>query len=420
VTNNRLNKPNHLFAWMLVLWVVVGMGCNDEAAIVNPSDFKIYVNNVQDVDVFPSEVISIGDHELLIFGICGNSPANKFEGDSSIYLRKIDQTGKTQWDTCYTIPGGLGFPSNLIKVNDQTVFTFWNRVVGQSQEYLQFTFNDKGVTSVEMSQGGISCNFECGAVMFAEPILNENSFNLLGIGFDPVTNQSTTYLSKFNPLTGSNDARSQKTFISEIFGGVGINDINLFRKLNNFLFLSEIEGRLLFSGPLGEDMILSHIGELIPIYQDDLFWVSAVEQLTSSQVALVLSSPDRPENPSYLIPEINLNTLPSKSNFELITARNQSIEIFDLDVDANIFIDQVLDSGEILIAGTSRKGQPIVYIFDGISLRSKEFGDVTRFELGAITTSGDGTELILVGSTKIENRRQRIFIIETPMEEILR
>ena len=84
---------------MLVLWVVVGMGCNDEAAIVNPSDFKIYVNNVQDVDVFPSEVISIGDHELLIFGICGNSPANKFEGDSSIYLRKIDQTGKTQWDT---------------------------------------------------------------------------------------------------------------------------------------------------------------------------------------------------------------------------------------------------------------------------------------------------------------------------------
>jgi len=403
-----------------MLWVLVGVGCDDEAAIVNPSDFKIYVNNVQDLDVFVSGVISIGDDELLIFGICGNSPDDKFEGDSSIYLRKIGPSGKTQWDTCYTIPGGLGFPSNLIKVNDQSVSTFWNRLVGQSQEYLQFTFNDTGVTTVEMSQGEINCNFECGAVMFAEPILNENSFNLLGIGFDPVTNMSTTYVSKFNPLIGSNEARSQKTFISEIFGGVGINDINLFRRLNNFLFLGEIEGRLLFSGPLGEDMILSHVGEIIPIYQDNLFWVSAVEPLTSSQVALVLSSPDRPENPSYLIPRINLNTLPSQSNFESITARIKSVEIFDLDVDANIFIDQVLDNGQILVAGTSRKGQPIVYIYDGISLRSKEFGDVSRFELGAITKSGDGSELILVGSTKIENRRQRIFVIETPMEEILR
>jgi len=420
VTINRLNKPNYLYTWMLVLWVVIGIGCNDEAIIVNPTNFKIYVNNVQDVDVFASEVIPIGEDELLIFGICGNSPANKFEGDSSIYLRKIDGTGKTQWDTCYTIPGGLGFPSNLIKVNNQSVFTFWNRVVGQSQEYLQFTFNNTGVTMVEISQGGVTCNFECGAVMLAEPFPNENSFNIIGIGFDPVTNLSTTYVSKFNQLIGSNEARLQKTFISETFGGVGINDINLFRRLNNFLFVGEIDGRLLFSGPLGEDMILSHVGEVIPIYQDDLFWVSAVEPLTSSQVALVLSSPDRPENPSYLIPSINLNTLPSQSNFELITTRNQSVEIFDLDVDANIFIDRVDDSEEILVSGTSRRGQPIVYIYDGISLRSKEFGDVSRFELGAITKSGDGSELILVGSTKIENRRQRIFVIETPMEEILR
>ena len=65
-------------------------------------------------------------------------------------------------------------------------------------------------------------------------------------------------------------------------------------------------------------------------------------------------------------------------------------------------------------------GLSCIYTFNGSALKSKELGDISRFELGAITQSGDGLDLILVGTTKIENRRQRIFIIKIGINEVLR
>ena len=399
---------------------VTATSCTDSAGIINPSDVKIFVNNTQGIDVLATGITAIGNNDFMVFGVCGNAPKSRFDGNGSIYLRKINSLGKTEWDTCFSITGNSGFPTNLVRVSDNSFTFFWNDFATSSQQMVSFELNPGGAT-FQVPQTEFDCNFNCGVVMFASQALEADQFNLLGVGFDPISNLSTTFISKFNPSLGENQARSQRTFFSERFGGVGQNDLNLLKSIDNYLFLTLSNNRLLFTAPLADKMVMSHVGETSTFYQDELFWISALEKLTEEpdKAAVVISSPNRPDNPSFLIPEISLDKLPVQMNFSILSAKNHLLEMFDLDIQFKIFIMKLVATDNLVVAGTSRTGQPVVYVYDGSGLKSKEIGNTNQYTVGGIAHSGDGQEFVLVGITKIENRDQRLFWIKIDINELL-
>ncbi len=408
--------------WLLLIigLALITGSCENGGGIINPSEIKIFVNNPKGVNILATDITPIGNNDFLVFGVCGNAPESRFDGNGSIYLRKLNSLGKTEWDTCYSVTGNLGFPTNLVKLSNGSFAVFWNDFVGSGQQLVRFDLNPSGA-EFRILESPVNCNFNCGVVMFAAPANEANQFNFLGVGFDPITELSTTFISRFDPMVGEIQARSQRTFLSERFGGVSQNDLNLLKSINNYLFLIMSDDRLLFTAPLGDKMSMSHVGETSTLYQDELFWISALQKLGSepNQAAVVISSPNRPDNPSFLIPQISLDKLPTQMDFDILRAKSSPLEMFDLDTQSRIFIKEFEAQGNLVVAGTSRTGQPVVYVYNGNNLVSREIGSTSQYTVGGIAQSGNGQEFVLVGTTKIENRDQRLFWIKLDINELL-
>jgi len=411
-------KLEEILIWFC--WLPVLSSCSSDDGIINPSSLKIFVNNSLELDVLATEVVPISNSDYLVFGVCGNAPSTRFDGSGSIYLRKIDNLGKTQWDTCFTVSGNPGFPTNLVRLGDSEFTVFWNDLGSNDQQMVSFQISSSGAVFDE-NQSLLNCNFNCGTIMYASLATDPDQINLLGFGFDPISSLSTTYISRVNPSSGENQARSQRTFQAERFGGAGQNDLNLLKSVENYLFLTVTDNRLLFTGPLGDKMSMSHVGETDALYQDELFWISAVEKLEEepNNAAIVVSSPNRPDNPSFLIPRILLDDLPRQINFGVLSANNDLVEMFNIDAGSKIFIKKVANRNNLVVAGTSRTGQPILYVFDGENLVPKELGNTVQYKVGGIAQSGNGQDFVLVGTTKIENRDQRLFWIKIELNELL-
>jgi len=410
--------------WTKNIWLFLMLGiwitsCSDDSGIVNPSDIRIYAQKTQEVDVLASDIKPIGGNDFLIFGVCGNAPETRFDGDGSIYFRRINSFGETLWDTCYTVTGNNGFPSNLIKTSENTFSVFWNELTEGTQVLLEINLQPSGI-EVSIPQPIVNCNFNCGPIIDASLSGVDSAINLVGVGYDFITNQSITYISQYGFDLRVNAIRSQRPFISENFGGVGQSDLNLLKNVDGFLSVHQTSKRLVFTGPLGEKMSLGQVGESNSIYQDDFFWIASltINDPLEDKASLVLSSPGRPDNPSFFFPEIDLDVLPSQMNIDLLRIQNKSFNMFNLDPNFPIFMESITNSLRKIIVGTSRTGQPIIYAFDGFSLEPIELGDISPYLVGAVSKSGNEANIILVGTTKIERREQSIFIIKLNINEL--
>jgi len=387
---------------------------------INLSNVKVYATNSGNFDVLALDVFSISNNDYIVCGICGNSPDTKFDGDSLLYFRRVNGEGRTLWDTCFTASStNNGFPSNIVRLDEEMLGIFWNTGTGR-RDYLQFDIDNQGIVLADIQQG-INCNFDCGIVMLAAEEIVNNKIDLLGIGFDPLSDQPTSYNSKYNLDIGMNSFASQRLFNSGSFGGTGSADLNLLKTVENFLSLKKIDNRLLIAGPIQDQMELRFVGESSPIYRDAFFWVASIEELqeNNNEIALVLGNRKSPTEPSYLLPSLDIGSLAQVLDFQQLLLRNESLEIFNLDPQSEIILQKLRNGSGLVIAGTSRTGIPIIYTYDGNTLNSELFGEVSRYEVGGIVQSADESRLVMVGTTKIENRRQRIFLIDIDTQELL-
>jgi hypothetical protein len=212
---------------------------------------------------------------------------------------------------------------------------------------------------------------------------------------------------------------TEKTFDASAFGGFGLNDLNFVNRINNYIHLIPNGQRLLYTGPSNSGMVFSHVGELIPEYLNGSLWISDLVPVPDKPeyFSLIIQNPDTPQGQSIFIPEVDLSGLPGES--DLISQISEGrYRYSSLDPDLPQFIIRY-NSKQWVIAGTSINGIPSLISFNtetGRIVRSI-VGDNNRMNIAKVLLSQED-ELFIAGTTVVNNRFQRPFLIRISSNDI--
>jgi hypothetical protein len=371
-------------------------------------DFDIYatdtLNNVFVFDMVPTT------NGFLIASICGTSRiSNKFGGDGRFYLLEVDNFGNVLWeDFCESRLVESGYPSNIISSGSDNYYLLWNEFNGSLKEVPFSVGNIPDSLDVQV--------LDCGGCRADKA--TQALDKIYTIGINEGVGGSTTYITELDLSLQSSRSLTEKSFDASRFGGFGLSDINFVNRINNFIHIESNELRLLFSGPAESDMILSHVGELIPEFADNNLWVAAMARNPDlkENFALLFQDSENPQGQSVFIPSVDLSGLPGESN--LTTLLNEGTYTFS-SLDPNFPQFLIYYNFERwVVVGTSLTGLPTII---SINLNNKEIirselGDNSRLSVAkAELNSGD---LYIAGTTIVNNRFQRPFLLKVAKEDI--
>ena len=394
---------------ILVISSIYACSSEESLEIKAIRDFDIYandtLNNVLVFDMVPTP------NGFLIASVCGTSQlSNKFGGNGFFYLLEIDNFGNVLWeDVCATRLFESGYPSNLVSTETSNqFFVLWNEYNGQLKS-IPITV---GASPDSLDIQLIDCN-GCRA----DKALNVDG-SIFSIGLNEGVGGASTFITEIDIQGETTRLMSEKTFDASRLGGFGLSDINFLNRINNFLHLEANGQRLLFSGPTGPEMVLSHVGELIPEYASNDIWVADLfkNPEIEENFGVLLQNPDNPQGQSIFIPDLDLSGLPGESVI-VDEINKQQYTFLSMDPDLPQFLIYY-NFLRWVIVGTSIQGIPTIISInlENNQIVRSELGDNTRLNIAkAELKMGD---LFIAGTTIVNNRFQRPFVLKIAKEDI--
>ncbi len=364
-------------------------------------------------DIYPSDLMYLGQEGFLVFGLCsGNQMSSRFDSNGSIYVMKLDQHGFFEWDTCYT-RNDRGFPSNVIRGPDNHFYLFWNSFDrNRDLEVIKISLNN----TLEINSYFLNNLSQAGEVIHAIQNFSNDGYYLIGLYAENSENNFINIV-EVNEDFSFRRILTSRYFQPRDFGGFGLNDIQFLRRVSNFIKIFKNHGerpklnRLVFTGPQNSVMTISHVGEIIPEYSDDIYWVSNLKKIdqTSQQYAALISDVDNVNSKSYFSSELDLKGPPSdRDPLNLI--------------DAGYYLDQIDPQsktpllalkrypGTFLIGGTTDAGQIRLFRVNGEDKKSITVGTQNKLEISDMAEMNNGMVLI-TGQATINNEIQKPFIM---------
>lgn len=405
-----MSPTKHIINFFTLIVLVLSFSCGSEEGleIKTVRDFDIYATDtLKNVLVFDMVPTTNG---FLIASICGtNRISNKFGGDGRFYLLEVDNSGNVLWeDFCESRLFESGYPSNLIPLGNNQFYMLWNEFNGSLKSIPFSIGNSPDSLDVQV--------LDCSGCRVDKAIQVDDK--IYTIGLNEGTGGSTTFITELNLSLESSRLMTEKSFDASRFGGFGLSDLNFVNRINNFIHIESNGLRLLFSGPSDSEMILSHVGEVIPEFADNNLWVADIvhNPAGAENFALLLQNPDNPQGQSIFIPIIDLSGLPGQSDLATLVIASE-FKFSSLDPNFPQFLIYY-SSQRWVVVGTSLSGLPTII---SINLETNEIvrselGDNTRFNVTkAELNMGD---LFISGTTVINNRFQRPFLLKVAKEDI--
>ncbi len=356
--------------------------------------------------------------ELLVFGVQNkNTLLNTiFDSNGKLYLMKLNKNAQIAWDTVLTNLEPGGYPCNVIRRSDSLFNIFWNEKSKIVAIEIAMNKNKVNISSINFSVDNF---FNEELLVYTSRNLNDNGFTLFTLGSISIENK--TYWRAI--LTGitENFQVEQKLSQNEFSGwpeNTSLSQITHF--FNYYFYLQPLTNRYIFNAPSG----LFYAGENKPVINNKIEngviseMLVAFHPLNSMQNIAAVAW-DGENDHVYFIPQINLY-----NNYPSIDKLTKSPPIYDLDPNQKIAIKQVND--KFLVAGTALTGQVAIYIFDsqGNPLPKANdpeiLGQTYQYQVADMDiVNQDGKQVLtIIGTTKVQHTKQRIYLIKIPVEEL--
>lgn len=413
---SRLLKQFSLIAGV---FIIVFTGCqDDDLSTFEPSFVKIYINDEEMPDVLVTDVFPLQDNGVIVFGIAGNDPATRIDGNGWIYVQKINPDGKKAWEN-YLKPFNSGFPTNFIQTGENEFTTFWNVTTG-THRAVKLTVGDGNNITTDISTISLDYEFNTGFVTYAIENIAKDGYILLNISEQQVNQQefSKSFLTEIDQNYQVTKKLARQEFVPNSFGAYGDNETALIEELFPYFYIGKDHAynRYYFSAPVGKKMALMYVGDSYAIYQDSLYWIAALQSNPDNQQAfsLVLNTPNDPGGMTDYVSEIVM--YPNRFDYDLINKSHQIQEILDMDVNNPVFLLPL--SSKTIVAGTSNSGQVVLTVYKNDENRTVKLGQTFTYQVAGIVQSVDKKHIIVAGTTKVEHQLQRVFLIKIPIDEL--
>lgn len=394
---------------IIVLIVLVGISFSCQKNKFLKVDFvKIYMqnntyeNNVLVFDAFPTE-----DNGYVLFAVQGNVKT-VFERVNSVGVMKVSRKGDLVWAKKFD-DFDYGFPSNVVET-DNGFDMFWSEE--SSIEEVNFRYNDTDTLSV--TKRVVNCSFNeynCNKAYKICPNLQSGPYYYMNFGVDDQTFFTFVANSDNN---SANLLGQYKTNVTEIFPN--LDQYNPATKYDRSFWIRTWNGRYYLNAPYKNEFALLELGNHIPIYSDENYWMADHFFNDGDKVAAVITPRNlRSEEGSvYFIPAIDLN----KINQDFKDLQN-IVSLSGIDSDYKTIIHPYGDF--YLIAATSISGSTVLYVIreDGQIVRVHSFGEMNNYQVSALKLSYDKKSFAIFGTTKVNGKYQRAYYIKIPVDEIL-
>ena len=412
---------------MSLFLILLLSACNKVGKdFINPSNIKIYINDLEESSVLPLDMWATSDNGFLVFGVCGNSVVSKFDGGGDIYLLKIGADGNTEWGKCFSLFQS-GFPTNVIQVDENKYTFLWNDITidGSNTHKVNMSIGSDAQSTVITTSAALDfeCTFDCHYITSIVENANTNGFTILGVGNEVVND--TLSVNKTFILQTDSDFKNPKTisekeFYSEEIIGTALDNLSVVQIIEHHNQVLTDENSYIFTAPVANQMSLANLGQVDAIYRDDNFWVGAINYLGNAQVSMVVNNPQIFGSPTYFIPNFDLNTT---NKFSFASLPNKK-EIFGLDTEDPTFLKTIGENlNKQILIGTTTEGQVSIHVYDLLTDQNEKIlllGQGTRYQAAAVSLSFDQESIAIMGVTTISHQVQRPFLIRINKKELFK
>ncbi len=372
-----------------------------------------YEKNLLVFDAFPTE-----DNGFIVFAVQGNVQ-NVFERVNRIGVMKIDNKGILKWTKRFS-DLTYGFPSNIIRVDNDNFHLFWSEE-GKIKK-LAFQTNDTDTMSMEKTV--ITCDF------IDDDYTCDKAYKIASdVGKDPYI-----YMNTFNKNT-LDDPDGFITLIvsseanTSSFTQYGCDPASIFPNIDQYnpatkfernFWLRTYKGKRYVNTPYEKGFALLEVGNETPIYSDETHWIGDFYFTNNNTIATIITPQnDRTEEGRvYFVPSISLDQI--NQNFSSIS-KDLKVDLPNIDTDYKITIQYLEEKQLFAIAATTLSGSAALYIIDeqGKILNEHFFGEINNYQVGALRLTSTKKDFALFGTTKVNGKYQRAYYIKIPVVEAL-
>ncbi len=388
------------------------VACEDTNMETN--DFiRIYLTDSEEYNVLAMNIFENSGFSYDIFGISTQQEAlTKYEGKGNLYYLIVDKKGNYTNHQIISLSDN-GFPSNILKIADNQYLTVWNNTKDSTQEFKLISTSSSLL--FETKPLNLKQIYQTNYVLSFCKTLSNNGYILLVLSGDDknlTSNVKKTRLVEVDLNFAIRRNLGEYEFSTESFGIIGGLTQEFLKRMDNFVYVRQdtVNKRYYFNAPIDNKMTLMHIGDNVPIFQDKDYWAAALQEIRPDTASVILNTPMLFDKKSYFIR--NLPLYPhrrSKDDF----AEIQTIE--NIDISQRIYTGKVGEKNIIL--ATANSGQGIRYwVTNGRVENALLFGKIHPYSVAGFIAADNNQMLVILGTTKLENGQQRIFLLKTENE----
>ena len=365
--------------------------------LTNTDYVKIYMNPYAD-NIYALDIKQSGVDGYFMFGLAGSFMESKLDATGNLFLTRVDEEGKQEWEKFYTIGSRKNsYPSNILKKVDNQYCMVWNDGPGQHYSVVLSPENDPNQIQIETFDLPEQIHH---LLLISEKIDPANGYIMLALGSRELGDTTYRQLSiistdkEFNGL----EVLSVYEYDPAPISGYIDNDLAFIKFIHHWLYLGNDGERYYFNGPVGDRMALMYVGDNMHIYSHEDYIISNLTNLSDGTMEGLLQNPYNSGGEVFRAIELELS--PVNKTLSDLTRIAFPPELQSLDPGKNAFL---LDSS---LVGTLLSQQIIIYNQG----ESEILGSKYPYEAAGICMDGN-RNLMIVGTTRMKYLEQRMFLI---------
>jgi len=388
-----------------------------ELDYISAEEFKIYVDNETDFDILVVDAFET-NNGIVVFGVKHTSLSTKFDNIGELYVLEFSKDkGDFKWSKVLKL-AEKGFPANILKKSDTEFVVFWNVEETNSAVFTLTLPLDTEPVAKNISYDIVQQN---GFVVAGINASNSDNYYLMKLSSVDINSESNKQVlaTKFDQNFTTPQKFGDLEYDPSVFGSYGGSNLAFYKDYVNYMgIFSLTETQALVCCPYQNGMCLTYLLDGTPIYYDESMFISALEVLSATNVAVVVNNPKIPGEPPYLIPNLELNsTIQSFAPF-----RDEEKVLVNIDVQEKIMIKKTEVAGEnyLFVAGTGLSGNVSLNIFseNGELKKTHTFGTFYSYKLDKLIDLDNGS-MILVGTTDVAYKIKRVFMIKVKKTDLI-
>lgn len=397
--NNRL--INRCLTYLLIICSSLIIACEEgiiSKELREENYVQIYLSQL-DEDIRAIEIKSINEHSYLVFGVTGKSMDSKFDGNGKLFLKIVTSDGHSVLDSCIRIGSEHTFPSNIVESAAGEYLMIWNEAYGDHR-LVEVTADDN---SVALTITDLALDDDYGYVNCLAKAIDGDGYVMLALGhqlFNGTKFRKTIFIRSDNDFTSFNTL-SQYEYDPAPISGFSDNDLAFIELVHHNLFIGHNGLNYFFNGPYGDSIVLMHVGDMEPVFSSSEAWITTINNPGNNYMDCLLT--DQEGSGSFFVSQLDLEK--RYGSIKNLQDSLSSKQLFSFDNSRKMCLD------DEYIVGTSIPGQVLIQGTQAKSTANIIIGEQYPYEAAGFVRDENGN-LLIVGTTRLHNIDQRIFLIK--------